>query len=105
MPINNINNDLTNNAQLDNQRLAEQQAAPTANNPVTQDSLSLTQSAQNLHQLQNKSLEAPVNQEKVEQLRTLIINGEYRINPEVLASKMTTSSHNIQTNDWVVVVE
>jgi negative regulator of flagellin synthesis FlgM len=92
MSINNINNGLTNNAQLDNQRAAQQQTAPTANKPVAQpiaqDSVSLTQSAQNLHQLQNKAFEAPVNQEKVEQLRTSILNGEYRIDPEALASKI-----------------
>lgn len=92
MSINNINNGLTNNAQLDNQRAAQQPVTPAANKsaaqPIAQDSVSLTQSAQNLHKLQNKTLEAPVNQEKVEQLRNSILNGEYRIDPEALASKI-----------------
>lgn len=95
MSINNINSGLNNSAQLDNQRIAQQQTAqagttakPTAA-PVAQDSVSLTQSAQNLHKLQNKTAEAPVNQEKVEALRNSILNGEYRIDPEALASKIS----------------
>lgn len=92
MSINNINNGLTSNAQLDSQRATQQSTNPTANKsvaqPALQDSVSLTQSAQNLHKLQNKTLEAPVNQEKVDQLRNSILNGEYRIDPEALASKI-----------------
>ena len=99
MTINNINNGLTNNAQLDNQRANLQQAVPTANKPtaqpIAQDSVSLTQSAQNLHKLQNKTSEAPINHEKVEQLRTSILNGEYRIDPEALASKIESMESQI----------
>lgn len=98
MSINNINN--TNKPQLDAAKLAQQQTqAQTsggANNagaaqstaPAKQDSVSLTQSAQQLTNVQKKGSEAPVNQEKVERLKKAINDGEYRVNPEVLANKI-----------------
>lgn len=98
MSINNINN--TNKPQLDPSKLAQQQTqaqtsgsantAGTAQSavPARQDSVSLTQSAQQLANVQKKGSEAPVNQEKVERLKKAISNGEYRVNPEVLANKI-----------------
>ena len=50
--------------------------------------MSLTQSAQQLNQVQKKGSEAPVNQEKVDRLKKAIQSGEYKVNPEVLANKI-----------------
>jgi negative regulator of flagellin synthesis FlgM len=98
MTINNINNNI-NKPQIDGQKLAQQQtqgqsadtkAAQAATQPagLRQDSVSLTSSAQQLSQVQKKDIEAPVNQEKVDKLKQAIANGDYRINPEVLAQKI-----------------
>lgn len=98
MTINNINNN-SNKPQIDGQKLSQQQpqgqsasvsTEQTAAQPAAprQDSVSLTSSAQQLSQVQNKSTEAPVNQEKVDKLKRAIADGEYRINPEVLAQKI-----------------
>jgi len=98
MSINNINN--ANKPQLDASKLAQQQAQSQASGganttgaaqsaaPAKQDSVSLTQSAQQLANVQKKGSEAPVNQEKVERLKKAINDGEYRVNPEVLANKI-----------------
>jgi len=98
MSINNVNN--ANKPQLDSVKVAQQQtqnqasgtnspaaAAQTAA-PVKQDSVSLTQSAQQLSNVQKKGTEAPVNQEKVERLKKAISEGEYKVNPEMLAKKI-----------------
>lgn len=99
MAINNVNNGGT-KTPIDNQKLSQQQ---TLNNAATQaesqkaapatvrqDSVSLTQSAQQLAQVQRKGTEAPVNQEKIEKLKKAIQNGQYNVNPEVLAKKIAT---------------
>ncbi len=97
MTINNINN--ANKPQIDGQKLAQQQTpgqtanastaqAATQSTASRQDSVSLTSSAQQLTQVQKKSAEAPVNQEKVDKLKKAIADGEYKINPEVLAQKI-----------------
>jgi negative regulator of flagellin synthesis FlgM len=97
MAINNINNGLPKNP-VDNSKVAQQnqtqqsqqQAASSAQTAQAprQDSVSLTQSAQQLNQVQKKGSEAPVNQEKVDRLKKAVQNGEYRVNPEVLANKI-----------------
>jgi negative regulator of flagellin synthesis FlgM len=100
MAINNVNNggvpkqppiDSTkNNAQTQSQNAAQnasQQAAKAAQAP-RQDSVSLTQSAQQLNQVQKKGGDAPVNQDKVDRLKKAVQNGEYRVNPEALAAKI-----------------
>ena len=84
---------------LDNQKLSQQEtqskgtaqaeAQKTASSSVRQDSVSLTPSAQQLTQLQKKSAEAPVNQEKVDRLKKAIQNGEYTVNPETLARNIS----------------
>ncbi len=100
MSINNVNNGGA-KPSLENQRLSQQQQALNTNaqkadtqskSGVTarQDSVSLTSSAQQLSQVQKKSSEAPVNQEKVERLKKAIANGEYKINPDSMAQKMAT---------------
>lgn len=98
MSINNVNN--TNKPQLDASKVAQQQvnnqssgvasqaAASQTAVPAKTDSVSLTQSAQQLTNVQRKGSEAPVNQEKVERLKKAIADGEYKINPEVLAKKI-----------------
>lgn len=98
MSINNVNN--SNNAQLDASKLAQQQvqnqsgsAAKQAADiqaamPAKTDSVSLTASAQQLADVQKKGAEAPVNQEKVERLKKAIADGDYKVNPEVLAKKI-----------------
>lgn len=98
MAINNVNSG-TQSPQLENQRLNQQQqaqnqsAAQTANQKAQttaprQDSVSLTQSAQQLSNTQKKSSETPVNQERVEKLKSAILNGEYKVNPETLAQSI-----------------
>jgi negative regulator of flagellin synthesis FlgM len=100
MSINNINNGSPKSS-VDNQKLSQQQQtlnnglaqksdAQKATVSVRQDSVSLTSSAQQLSQVQRKSVEAPVNQEKVDRLKKAIASGEYRINPESLAQKIST---------------
>ncbi|WJG10545.1 flagellar biosynthesis anti-sigma factor FlgM [Aliiglaciecola sp. LCG003] len=100
MAVNNINGG-NQKPQLDNQRVNQQQAqnqsaaqssaeqAKVSSAP-RQDSVSLTQSAQQLSQVQKKANDTPVNQEKVDKLKKAIQNGEYRVNPEVLAQKIST---------------
>lgn len=108
MAINNINNGLP-KTPVDNGKVAQQnqtqqsqqqasaqsaQSAQTAQAP-RQDSVSLTQSAQQLNQVQKKGSEAPVNQEKVDRLKKAIQSGEYKVNPEVLANKIAKSESEI----------
>jgi negative regulator of flagellin synthesis FlgM len=98
MSINNVNIS-GQKPQLESQKLNQQQnqnqasqagaeKAQAATAP-RQDSVSLTQSAQQLSQVQKKSSDAPVNQEKVDRLKKAIQSGEYRVNPEVLAQKIS----------------
>tara|TARA_R110002167_G_scaffold65637_11_gene185775 strand:+ start:429 stop:797 length:369 start_codon:yes stop_codon:yes gene_type:complete len=101
MSISNINNGSP-KASVDNQKLSQQQQAlnngnaqqtnaqKTATAGVRQDSVSLTSSAQQLSQVQRKGTEAPINQEKVDRLKKAIQSGEYKINPESLAQKIST---------------
>lgn len=101
MAINNVNNGLP-KAPVDNNKVnsqqqpqqnktAAQQAATStaqATNVPRQDSVSLTQSAQQLNQVQKKGAEAPVNQEKVDKLKKAIQSGEYKVDPQSLAKKI-----------------
>lgn len=96
MSINNVNNT---KASIDAAKLAQHQSnnqaakagpgnASQAATAAKQDSVSLTQSAQQLANVQKKGSEAPVNQEKVDRLKKAIAAGEYKVNPEALAKKM-----------------
>ncbi|MDF2178332.1 flagellar biosynthesis anti-sigma factor FlgM [Aliiglaciecola sp. CAU 1673] len=99
MSVNNINGNMS-KAQIESQKLQQQQQtqnqaaqsgaakAQTAALAPRQDSVSLTQSAQQLSQVQKKGNDAPVDQAKVDRLKKAIQSGEYRINPEVLAQKI-----------------
>lgn len=100
MSINNVNNGGA-KTPIDNQKLNQQQQTVNNNNQqantqkvavttVRQDSVSLTASAQQLNQVQKKSTEAPVNQEKVDKLKKAIQNGEYQVNAESVAKKIAT---------------
>jgi negative regulator of flagellin synthesis FlgM len=98
MSINNINN--TNKPQLDASKLGQQQVqnqssgVPSRSDvnvrsmPAPADSVSLTPSAQHLSDVQKKGSEAPVNQEKVNRLKQVVADGDYQVNPEVLAKKI-----------------
>ena len=99
MAINNVNNGLpktpVDNTKItqQNQTQQSQQQQATSNNASVaqaprQDSVSLTQSAKQMNQVQKKGSEAPVNQEKVDRLKKAISSGEYKVNPEVLANKI-----------------
>lgn len=105
MSINNINNGLPKNP-VDNGKVSQQNQTQQAQQQATaktatavpaprQDSVSLTQSAQQLNQVQKKGTEAPVNQEKVDRLKKAIQSGDYQINPEVLASKIAKAEAEI----------
>ncbi|WP_158770795.1 flagellar biosynthesis anti-sigma factor FlgM [Paraglaciecola sp. L1A13] len=104
MSINNINNNGQKQV-LDNQKINQQQAQnqqsneaagkSTSSQPVRQDSVSLTQSAQQLAQVQKKSTEAPVNQEKVDRLKNAIQSGEYSVNPQNLAKNIALQESEI----------
>ncbi len=95
MAINNVGN-AGQKPQLESQKLNQQQQAQAqvASNQKAQtaapkqDSVSLTQSAQQLTNVQKKGTDAPINQEKVDRLKKAIQSGEYRINPEAMASKI-----------------
>lgn len=106
MAINNVNNnngvpkpplDSSKVNQQNQNQAAQQQVAAKSAGAATprQDSVSLTQSAQQLNQVQKRSAEAPVNQEKVDKLKKAIESGEYRVNPEVLASKIAQMESDI----------
>lgn len=105
MAINNVNNGLP-KTPVDNTKISQQNqtqqsqqqasdvAAKTQSAP-RQDSVSLTQSAQQLNQVQKKGTEAPVHQEKVDRLKKAIQSGEYKVNPEVLANKIAKAESEI----------
>lgn len=98
MAINNVNG-TSQKPQLESQRLNQQtaQQGPGANTTQQaqtaaaprQDSVSLTQSAQQLANVQKKASDAPVNQDKVDKLKAAIQNGSYKIDAEQLASKIS----------------
>lgn len=100
MSINNINSGSP-KATIENQKLIQQQSLnkgttqqsdtqKSASASVRQDSVSLTSSAQQLSQVQRKGVEAPINQEKVDRLKKSVESGDYKINPESLALKIST---------------
>ena len=100
MSINNINTGSL-KTPVDNQKLSQQkqtlnndhaQKAEGQKDPTVtrQDSVSLTSSAQQLSQVQSKGVEAPVNKEKVDRLKKAIQSGNYQIDSESLANKIST---------------
>jgi negative regulator of flagellin synthesis FlgM len=101
MSVNNVNNSSP-KALLENQKMSQQQQ--TLNNSNAQqtdiqknatvgarlDSVSLTSSAQQLSQVQKKGEQAPVNQDKVDELKKSIQSGEYQVNAESIALKISS---------------
>ncbi len=75
---------------MNNDTAQQSDAQKKATSIVRQDSVSLTSSAQQLSQVQRKGVEAPVNQEKVERFKKLVESGDYKINPESMALKIST---------------
>ena len=101
MSINNVNNNglpnqsavdsaRSNSQQAQNQASAQSAARQTAQaaQAPRQDSVSLTQSAQQLNQVQKRGGDAPVNQEKVDRLKAAVQSGEYQVNADTLASRI-----------------
>ncbi len=61
-----------------------------------QDSVSITPQAQQMSQLQKKSGEEPIiNQKKIQQLQKAIASGEYKINPDKLAASIANFEFNL----------
>lgn len=68
---------------------ADQSTMAEQARPVRQDSVSLTPQAKQMSELQKKSNEAPVvDQKKVDELKKAIESGSYRVNPEKLAASI-----------------
>lgn len=91
--INNLGNNTPVNQsakkQADANIKAEQSVSAQQAKPVRQDSVSLTPQAQQMSELQKKSNDAPlVNQKKVDELKKAIESGEYKVNPEKLAASI-----------------
>lgn len=103
MSINNVNNaGQQRPQQLESQKLNQQQqtqgqaSASAARNQAPasaprQDSVSLTQSAQQLSQTQRRGSEAPVNQERVERLKSAIQDGSFKVDAGRLAQNIIRS--------------
>lgn len=89
--INNLNSTSQVKQNTDQQTQVKQQVAADIVNTkaARQDSVSLTPQAQQLSELQKKAADAPVvDQKKIEQLKTAIASGEYKIDPEKLAASI-----------------
>jgi len=92
--INGLGNNQPVKQKIENQEQVKQQAAKTAVSvdqakTVRQDSVSITPQAKQLSELQKKANDAPtINQKKVEELKKAIMSGEYKVDPEKLASSI-----------------
>lgn len=72
--------------QSDTKNLSQSAAA---SNTAPKDSVSLTQQAQSLNQMQRTMANSPsFNQEKVANIKKAIADGQYKVNPDKLAQKM-----------------
>lgn len=73
----------SNTQQVTKQTVQQQQSRPA------QDSVSLTQQAQQMKHLQNKLSSSPsLNNERINALKKAIAEGEYKVDPEKLAKSM-----------------
>ncbi len=92
--INNLNSSVQIKQQVQQHNEVKQQASQATNNSEQTkqaglDSVSLTPQAKQLSELQKKSSEKPViDQKKIAELQKAIASGEYKINPEKLASNI-----------------
>lgn len=93
-------NNLSNNSQVKqnvdvSNQVKQETASATAKSTeqaksVRQDSVSLTPHAQKIKELQSKGSDAPVdNEKKIAELKKAIMSGEYKIDPEKLASSIS----------------
>lgn len=89
----NINNPTAQNSvAIEKNKVQKHDAVKTDNqtsNVTKQDSVQLTQQAKNLHEAKSQSNNTEVNSERIEALKTAIINGDYKINVERLAEKLS----------------
>ena len=68
---------------------SQAQNAAAQQTAVPKDSVSLTQQAQTLSQMQRAMASSPsFNQERVASIKKAISDGQYKVNPEKLAQKM-----------------
>jgi len=73
-----------------------QQSSTEQAKAMRQDSVSLTPQAKQMSELQKKTAEAPlVDQKKVEQLKKAIESGDYKIDPEKLAKNIANFEFSI----------
>ncbi|MCU4676441.1 flagellar biosynthesis anti-sigma factor FlgM [Catenovulum sp. 2E275] len=103
MNLNNLNNNQLGKTAVDaqktqqNQQANNQQANQVAQQAAStsaprQDSVSLTQTAQNLNNLTKKAANSTgFDQEKVDRLKKAVASGEYKVNAEKLANNIIAS--------------
>ncbi|CAM3944963.1 flagellar biosynthesis anti-sigma factor FlgM [Aeromonas bestiarum] len=101
MAINNINN-LANNRLQNTGSSQGANTKPATSSPdnraatVKTDSVSLTNEAQQLQQMQkNLNSASTGNESRVESLKKAVANGEYQINSEAVAKKMFSFESNL----------
>ena len=101
MAINNINNLANNRLQNtgNSQGANTKQATSSPDNraaTVKTDSVSLTNEAQQLQQMQkNLNSASTGNESRVESLKKAVANGEYQVNSEAVAKKMFSFESNL----------
>ncbi len=92
--INNLNNPNQVKQKLEQQVQTKQQVNESANASqqaklAPRDSVSITPQAKQLSELQKKAGDSPVvNQKKIDELKSAIASGDYKVNPEKLAASI-----------------
>jgi negative regulator of flagellin synthesis FlgM len=61
----------------------------TAGTGSSKDSVQLTSQALNLNKMQEQTSEPKINSQRIESLKSAILNGEYKINTDRLAEKLS----------------
>lgn len=84
------NNQVKQNAEHQvKQQVSQSSVSAEHSKLVRQDSVSITPQAKQLSELQKKAVDAPVvDKKKIEQLKTAILSGQYKIDPEKLAASI-----------------
>ncbi len=93
--INNLSNTNQVKQKLDQQIQTKQQVNENANTSqqaklATRDSVSITPQAKQMNELQKKAADSSpaLNQKKIDELKSAITSGDYKINPEKLAASI-----------------
>ncbi len=93
--INNLSNTNQVKQKLDQQIQTKQQVNENANTSqqaklATRDSVSITPQAKQMNELQKKAVDSSpaLNQKKIDELKSAITSGDYKINPEKLAASI-----------------